>query len=217
VKRPAKERDPVRGATPARDYEIGDEVFFSFAGTAGKGLFIGQLREDATCLVLAVSGHPGLAIPVSCCSPTGDVDVRLSDRGRLPKRYIAAAGCAAYLFRMLGRHPSPEVPGGEGLASPRRVAFAAVTGPRTERQARRGLLGSGTLYCWISAALVRQACIYSTSAYNHVWSEPRDDWCRGGDARRSLLGLRIARDTSCWTTLNVPLALAKAVRMSPTI
>jgi hypothetical protein len=46
-RKPAKQRNPIRGATPARDYEIGDQVFFSFAGTSGEGLFIGQLREDA--------------------------------------------------------------------------------------------------------------------------------------------------------------------------
>jgi hypothetical protein len=78
-RKPAKHkpRNPTRGATPARDYEIGDQVFFSFAGTAGEGLFIGQLREDATCLVLAVPGEPGLAVPATCCSPTGHIEPKL--------------------------------------------------------------------------------------------------------------------------------------------
>src|ERR1044071_8373605 len=64
-----KSRNPTRGATPARDYEIGDEVFFSFAGTAGEGLFIGQLREDATCLVLARSAELVIEMPGAYCSP----------------------------------------------------------------------------------------------------------------------------------------------------
>jgi len=51
-RKPAKQRNPIRGATPARDYEIGDEVFFSFAGTAGEGLFIGQDRTLTELLQL---------------------------------------------------------------------------------------------------------------------------------------------------------------------
>jgi len=54
-RKPAKQRNPIRGATPARDYEIGDGVFLSYAGSAGEGLFIGLLREDATYLALALS------------------------------------------------------------------------------------------------------------------------------------------------------------------
>jgi hypothetical protein len=79
-----KERNPIRGATPAREYEIGDQVFFSFAGTAGQGLFIGQLREDATCLVLASSlEDPGVEMPAAYCSPTGHIEPQ---RGHMYRR-----------------------------------------------------------------------------------------------------------------------------------
>jgi hypothetical protein len=55
-----------------------DEVFFSFAGTIGEALFIGQLREDATCLVLASSPEdPGLEMPPAYCSPIGHIDPQL--------------------------------------------------------------------------------------------------------------------------------------------
>ena len=78
-RKPAKQksRNPTRGATPARDYEIGDEVFSSFAGTAGEGLFIGLLREDATCLVLAVSAEQAVEMPATHCSPTGHIEPQL--------------------------------------------------------------------------------------------------------------------------------------------
>jgi hypothetical protein len=73
-----KQRNPVRGATPARDYEIGDQVLLSLGGTAGEALFIGQLREDATCLVLASSPEdPGLEMPAAYCSPTGHIEPQL--------------------------------------------------------------------------------------------------------------------------------------------
>ena len=51
-RKPTKSRNPVRGATPAGDYEIGDQAFFSFAGTAGEGLFIGQDRTLTELLQL---------------------------------------------------------------------------------------------------------------------------------------------------------------------
>ena len=91
-RKPAKQkpRNPIRGATPARDYEIGDEVFFSFAGTAGEGLFIGQLREDATCLVLASSSEdPGLEMPTAYCTPTGHIEPQVghSYRREYMKRF----------------------------------------------------------------------------------------------------------------------------------
>jgi hypothetical protein len=90
-----KEGNPIRGATPAREYEIGDQVFFSFAGTAGVGPFIGQLREDATCLVLASSPEDaGLEMPAAYCSPTGHIEPQLGHAyrreymNRFPKKML---------------------------------------------------------------------------------------------------------------------------------
>jgi hypothetical protein len=41
-----KQRNPIRGATPAGDYQVADEVLFTHGGAGGEALVIGQLRED---------------------------------------------------------------------------------------------------------------------------------------------------------------------------
>jgi len=72
-----KERNPLRGATQAADYQIGDEVFFSFAGAAGEALFVGQSKDDPSALVLALPGGQVIEMPASACSPTGHIDPQL--------------------------------------------------------------------------------------------------------------------------------------------
>ena len=72
-------------------------MFFSFAGTADEGLFIGQLREDATCLVLALSGGQIIEKPAAACSPTGHIqpklghDYRREYMKRFPKKLLGTA------------------------------------------------------------------------------------------------------------------------------
>ena len=85
-RKPAKQRSPVRGATPAGDYEIGDQVFFSFAGTAGEAMFLGQLREHPSTLVLALSAEQVVEMPASACSPTGPIEPQLGHTYR--REYI---------------------------------------------------------------------------------------------------------------------------------
>jgi hypothetical protein len=68
-------------------------VLLSFAGTAAEGLFIGQLRENATCLVLALSAEQFVEMPVVYCSPTGHIErnwAKLSGGyvKRLPKKLL---------------------------------------------------------------------------------------------------------------------------------
>lgn len=79
---PAKERNPVRGATPARAYRVGDEALFTHGGTAGAALVIGQLRDDPTCLVLAMSDQSTIEMPAAHCSPTGVIHRQLGYRYR---------------------------------------------------------------------------------------------------------------------------------------
>ena len=82
LRKPAKERNPIRGATLARDYSVGDEVLFTYGGTAGAALVVGQLRDDPTCLVLAFSDESTIEMPAAYCSPTGVVHRQLGYRYR---------------------------------------------------------------------------------------------------------------------------------------
>jgi len=76
-RKPRKQRNPIRGARLPGDHEIGDEVFFSFAGAGGEGLLIGQLRVDQSTLVLAISEGQVIEMPPAYYSPAGHIDPQL--------------------------------------------------------------------------------------------------------------------------------------------
>lgn len=73
---PPKQRNPIHGATPAGENSVGGEVLFSLGSAGGEALVVGQLRDDPTRLVLALS-EDLIEMPAACCSPTGEINARL--------------------------------------------------------------------------------------------------------------------------------------------
>lgn len=82
----SRARNPIRGATPACDYQIGDQAFFPFAGIAGEGLCIANSGTMPNFLVLALSQDPGFVLPAAYCSPTRHMEPQLGHRYR--KKYL---------------------------------------------------------------------------------------------------------------------------------